>query len=203
MLLPRQPARRRAPRAARAASGAALGFLAMTMTVTACGNGGQASQASGRSTAPSSSRPPGSGPVAAHSTGLCSSGARLDSLTVRRTDALPGNHTKFSFPATTSAHDPARVQAVARTLCGLKTSHGTVACPANFGVSYRLSFATAGHSFPAVTVNAGGCQVARGLGAPRTVTSAGLWQTLGIAIGIPHPGNAAFRGTVQGAGTNS
>lgn len=203
MLLPRQPAEHRAPRAARAAASAALGLLAVTVTVTACGNGGQASQASGRSAAPSSSRPPSSGQAVANNTGLCSSAASLDSLTVRRTDVLPGNHTKFSFPATTSAHDPARVQAVARTLCGLKTSHGAVACPAAFGVSYRLSFAAGGRRFAPVTVTASGCQVARGLGAPRTVTSAGLWQTLGVAIGIPHPGNAAFRGTVHGGGMNS
>jgi len=88
-------------------------------------------------------------------------------------------------------------QSVAKSLCGLQqVPRKTVACPADFGVTYQLSFAAGARHFAPVTVNAGGCQLVTGLGATRrAATSAGMWRTLGIAIGIPHPDRASFSGT--------
>jgi hypothetical protein len=173
-----------------------LGVLA-AVAVTACGSSaapaGQA--ATGRPSASASAS--ASGSVASGESGLCAATMKVDSLMVQRTDALPGNHTRFSFPATDNVRSAPAAQAVAQSLCGLQpVPRKTVVCPADFGVTYHLSFAAGSQRFAPVTVNAGGCELVSGLGPVRRVTtSATLWRTLGIAIGLPHPGSAAFSGT--------
>jgi hypothetical protein len=128
---------------------------------------------------------------------LCAAATKVDSLTVQRTDALPGNHTRFTFPATAKVSSATAAQSVAQSLCGLPSvPRKTVACPADFGVTYHLTFAAGSQHFAPVTVNAGGCELVTGLGTVRRATTAEiLWRTLGIAIGIPHPDSASFRGT--------
>jgi hypothetical protein len=122
---------------------------------------------------------------------------KVDSLMVQRTDALPGNHTRFTFPATDKVSSAPAAQSVAQSVCGLQpVPRKTVVCPADFGVTYHLSFAAGSQRFAPVTVNAGGCELVSGLGTVRrATTSATLWRTLGVAIGIPHPDRAAFSGT--------
>jgi hypothetical protein len=120
----------------------------------------------------------------------------LDRLVVRRSDAFPQNHMRFSFPAVVTVHDPTRVQAVARALCGLPVvPEGVLFCPVDLGIVYHLAFLAPHRAFPVVTVAATGCQEVRGLGATRWVArSPGFWQILGRAMGLPRPGYASFRG---------
>ncbi len=86
---------------------------------------------------------------------------------------------------------------MARSLCALKpVAHMQLACPADFGISYKLTFAAATHLFTPVTLNAAGCEMVHGLGEVRRVTASDIvWRRLGVAIGIPQPDQASFAGT--------
>jgi len=71
-----------------------------------------------------------------------------------------------------------------------------IACPADFGITYKLTFAAGSRRFAPVTLDAAGCELVRGLGAARHITTSNVvWRRLGVAIGIPHPSQAAFAGT--------
>jgi hypothetical protein len=74
---------------------------------------------------------------------------------------------------------------------------GTIACPADVGIDYRLKFAEVGaKTLPAETIGATGCETASGSGAVRwSLRSPEFWIVLGRALGIAHPDNATFRGT--------
>ena len=75
-----------------------------------------------------------------------------------------------------------------------------IACPADFGITYRLTFAAGTHRFTPVTLNAAGCELVHGLGATRHITTSNVvWRRLGVAIGIPHPSQASFAGTSAGS----
>jgi hypothetical protein len=63
------------------------------------------------------------------------------------------------------------------------------------GVTYQLTFAAGSKKYAAISAEASGCGIVKGLGKPRRdVTSSGLWQHLGLAIGIPHPSQDSFSG---------
>ena len=178
-------------RAARLASAVPAAALAAATAagVAACGSG-----ATPASAVPSS--PSGRGSLAARLE-LCGAATQVDSLTVRRSDALPGNHARFAFPATEQVHSAAQAQSVAQSLCALTpVPHMQLACPADFGITYKLTFAAGPHQFAPVTLNAAGCEMVHGLGAVRRVTASDLvWRRLGVAIGIPQPDQASFAGT--------
>ena len=138
-----------------------------------------------------------SGNAAAGGSALCREATQVDSLTVQRTNALPGNHPRFTFPATEQVNNAPEARSVAQSLCALQpVSHMQIACPADFGITYKLTFAAGPHRFPPVTLNAAGCELVHGLGAARHITTSNVvWRRLGVAIGIPHPSQAAFAGT--------
>jgi hypothetical protein len=91
-----------------------------------------------------------------------------------------------------------RAQSVARALCALPVMpSGSFFCPADWAISYRLTFAARARRFAPVTAEASGCQVVHGLGAARwTATSPGFWRTLALAAGITPAGGAVFLGTM-------
>ena len=91
----------------------------------------------------------------------------LDRLVVRRTDAFPQNHIRFSFPAVMTVSDAARVQRVARALLALPAMPKGVFCPADSGIVYHLTFFDGGHALPAISFDATGCEAVRGLGVTR------------------------------------
>jgi hypothetical protein len=183
---------------------AGLAALTATAAVAACGST-QAPAAGGSSPSqpPGQSATPSSGATLQASSGVCSSVPKLTALTVRRENSLPQNHLKFVFPATEVVSTAAQVQAVAKSLCALPQQGGAVTCPMNNGVTYQLTFAAGSTRFTAVTAEASGCSVVKGLGQPRRAEPAtSLWQDLGLAIGIPHPSQNSFSGsqaTSQGA----
>ena len=175
------------------AAGATALAAATAAGVAACGSG--STPAASHPAAPSS--PASSGGLAANGSALCGAATQVDSLTVQRSDALPGNHARFAFPATEQVDNASQAQSVAQSLCALKpVAHMQPACPADFGVSYQLTFAAGPHTFTPVTLNAAGCEMVHGLGEVRRVTASDIvWRRLGIAIGIPQPDQASFAGT--------
>ena len=190
----RRPAVRLACRTVPAAAMAAAAVAA----VAACGSG--SAPAAGHTASPSSASPSSSGSsgnVAASGSGLCGAAAQVDSVTVSRTNALPGNHPRFSFPATEKVRSSSGARSVAQSLCALPpVSHTVIACPADFGITYKLTFAAGSRQFAPVTLNAAGCELVHGLGPVRKITTSNVvWRRLGVAIGIPHPSQAAFAGT--------
>jgi len=164
----------------------AAALLTAALTLTACaaakpGNQGNAT--------------PASSPAATQAA-LARQLGHLDRLVVRRSDAIPQNHTHFGFPAEVTVNDPAQVRAVAKALLALPAMpSGPMYIPADLGITYRLVFATAHQSLPAIVVAATGAQAVRGLGGTRWVArSPGFWVTLGSAMGLARPTNATFRG---------
>lgn len=128
---------------------------------------------------------------------LCSDVAAVTRVVVTRVTALPQNHLHFVLPAGVTISGPAAARGVARAVCGLPViPHGAVmSCPADWGVSYRLSFAAGRAAFPVVTVMAGGCGVVSGAGPARRAMSAAFWTNLARALGVPHPSSSALRGS--------
>ena len=164
----------------------AAALLAAALTMTACA----AARPSDRGNGTPNSSPTATQPALAQQLG------HLDRLVVQRSDAFPQNHTHFSFPAEVTINDPAQVQTVARALLALPAMpSGPMFIPADLGITYRLIFATADQSLPAIVVAATGAQTVQGLGGTRWVArSPGFWVTLGSAMGLAQPTNATFRG---------
>jgi hypothetical protein len=162
-------------------------LLAAALTLAACAAARPSDQGDA---IPSSTR-------AAASPALAQALSHLDRVVVLRSDAFPQNHLYFSFPAKVTVSDPTQVQAVAQALLALPAMpSGTMYVPADLGITYRLFFATADQSLPAIVVAATGAQTVRGLGDTRWVArSPGFWVTLGSAMGLAQPTNATFRGS--------
>lgn len=116
---------------------------------------------------------------------VCAQAGSVTRLVIHRIDGLPQNHERFSFPARITVTSPSRAQSVARALCALPVMpSGTYACPADWAITYQLTFATKTRRFAPVTAEASGCQVVHGLGAVRwTETSPDFWRTLAQAGG--------------------
>jgi hypothetical protein len=161
-----------------------LGLLAAavaSLAVTGCGS------VSGTSTVARTGRPAGT--ATATAAGLCAAVSEVDALTVRRGGAWPVNHLRFRFPRQIMVTRPQQAQAVARAVCALPPMpRGVVACPADFGNSYRLEFAAAGRRLAVVTVDPGGCERVVGAGPARWAEkSAGFWTVLSRAAVVPWP----------------
>ncbi len=172
-----------------------LAAVGTALLTAACGS--QAATTSG-ATQPASpaSSPSGTGPSGTGSSAaLCSAPATVTRLVVSRVSALPQNHLHFAFPAGITVSSPAQARAVAEAVCGLPAvPRGPMSCPADWGLSYRLSFAAGTRSFPVVMAAAGGCGTVTGAGPARwTVRSPGFWTALAHAMGIST--GAALRGT--------
>ena len=176
---------------------------AVAFSLAACGSVGTAGTAAPAGTAsPAAAGAPTGSASQARSAGggtLCADAGAVDRLTVSRVSSLPGHHPRFSFPAAVTITDAAQARAVARALCVLQPEpRGTVACPADLGIIYRLDFTSGGSSLPPVTIRAGGCEGVSGTGVSRwTMRSPAFWAVLGAAMGLPHPGHAAFAGAMQ------
>jgi hypothetical protein len=129
---------------------------------------------------------------------LCAQAGSVTRLVIHRVNGLPRNHERFSFPARITVTSPGRAQSVARALCALPVMpSGTYNCPADFAISYRLTFAARARQFAPVTAEISGCQEVSGLGATRwTARSPGFWRSLAQAARITPAGEAVFRGTM-------
>ena len=132
----------------------------------------------------------------ADGTSLCQNARRITEVTMRRV-VLAEADRSFTFPARIIVTAKSRSKAIVRDLCSLpKMPHGTIACPADAGISYRLDFGVRGRiASDKETVNATGCETVSGSGVVRwSFRSPKFWVTFGRALGIAHPDNATFRG---------
>ncbi len=176
-----------------------LAAPATALLMAACGSQAATTSSATQAATPASSAStsgviPG-GPRTAGRAALCAASAAVTRLVVTRVNALPQNHLHFAFPAGTTVSSPARARSVATAVCGLPAMPRVVMnCPADLGVSYRLSFAAGPRGFPVVTVSAGGCAGVAGAGPVRSASrSPGFWTALAHAMGISS--GAALRGT--------
>ncbi|HTT54373.1 MAG TPA: hypothetical protein VMH35_23525 [Streptosporangiaceae bacterium] len=167
---------------------AALAGLALA----ACGT-----QQVATSSASQPARPPAHSRRAQPGGALCAQVGTVTRLVVSRVTALPRNHLHFVMPAAVTIASPAAARGVARAICALPAvAHGAVMnCPADLGVSYRLSFAAGRAGFQVVTISAGGCGQVTGAGPGRQASSGAFWAGLARAMGDPHPGRSALAGT--------
>ena len=167
------------------------------LALAACGTEQAASTSSAtRPASPATSTSPASSTGPARPGGLlCRDTAAVTRLVVTRVDALPQNHLRFAAPAGVTITDPATARGVAEAICGLPAFlHGQVmSCPADLGISYRLSFAAGRTAFPVVTVAAGGCGGVSGAGPERRAISATFWIDLAKALGVAHPTSTALQ----------
>lgn len=177
---------------------AALAALA-GLALAACGTEQAATTSSATQPASpaASTSPPASTSPARASGALCRDTAAVTRLVVTRVNALPQNHLHFAAPAGVTISNPAIARGVAQAICGLPAMpQGTVlSCPADLGVSYRLSFAAGRAALPVVKVTAGGCGGVSGAGPVRQASSATFWIDLAKALGVPHPSSSALQGS--------
>ena len=176
-----------------------LAAAGSAVLVAACGS--QAATTSGATQPASTARPAsatGPGSTGTPGAALCSDQAAVTRLVVSRISALPPNHLHFGFPAAITVASPGRARAVAAAVCGLPPMPRVVMnCPADFGVSYRLSFAAGSTTFPVVTASAGGCSGVAGAGPVRSAgRSPGFWAVLARAMGVSAA--AVLRGASPG-----
>ncbi len=176
-----------------------LAAAGSAVLVAACGS--QAATTSSAARPASQASPAATGPGSSGARGgaaLCPDRAAVTRLVVSRVNALPQNHLHFAFPAAITVASPARARAVAAAVCGLPAMPRVVMnCPADLGVSYRLSFAAGSTTFPVVTASAGGCSGVAGAGPVRSAgRSPGFWAVLARAMGIS--GAGTLRGSSPG-----
>jgi hypothetical protein len=162
-----------------------LGLLATavaSLAVTGCGS------VSGTTTAARTGRPTGT--ATATAAGLCAAVSQVDSLTIGRGGAGLGNHFRFHSPRQIVITHPPQARAVARAVCALpRMPRGVFACPADFGIRYRMEFAAAGRRLAVVTVDPGGCEEVVGTGPVRWAEkSPGFWRVLNRAAPVPGEG---------------
>jgi hypothetical protein len=132
----------------------------------------------------------------AHVTPFCRVAGGVHRLVVQRHDAFPQNHTRFTFPARVVVASPKAVQDSARALCGLKPfPSGPIACPADWGIAYHLTFVD-GSDVYRVVVSPTGCPAAAGDIGKDSWATPHLWHILGTSMGLRRPGQQTFAGKI-------
>lgn len=137
----------------------------------------------------------GNGPALVVS--LCEQTTTVDHLVVKRLDAFPSNGLHFSFPATVAVTDQKLVIEAAKAVCALPAMPDNgLHCPADWGVTYRLTFSVQSVMFPRVVVDATGCESVTGLLRTRWVArTPGFWHELGTVMNLKKPTWATFTGS--------
>lgn len=174
--------------------GLALACAAAGAIVVLSGCGSAVSSAGAPQASPS-------GSVAPQAAALRAALPRLDRLVVRRTDAFPQNHVRFSFPALTTVRDAAQVRGVAQALLDLPAMSQSTnpGGPVDLGIVYHLTFFGAGRALPVISVAVTGMERVDGLGAARwAAVSPHFWTTFAGALGLTTPGYATLRGSLPG-----
>jgi hypothetical protein len=125
---------------------------------------------------------------------LCNDIEILTWLRVKRSNPWPQNHLTFQASASYIVSDRSAVRALAQGLCALAPlPTGVRHCPVDYGIAYRLVFSDTTKSYPAIKVDAGGCEPVTGLGPTRS-GDASVWNALGAALHWPKPYATEFRG---------
>ena len=127
---------------------------------------------------------------------LCTVAEKVTTLTVRRGTFM--NPTTFSFPSVVSVSNVASVRTVAKTICAtppdMRTG-GAIACPADFGLTYRLLFTVPKHIVMPITLRVTGCGGVDGTGTKGWIhLTPNLFRVLGNAMRLRLATEATFRG---------
>jgi hypothetical protein len=141
---------------------------------------------------------------AASRSGICATPAILTRLTVTRTDPFPQNRISYVFPAHVSSTNATDIATVARAACQQPTAPaGYYNCPADFGVTYAVTFLAGSFVVGTITADPAGCTSLTGLGPPRSAGPT-FWDPLAVALGLPAPREYCdpFRGRLPGAPTS-
>lgn len=125
----------------------------------------------------------GCGANAAASTAASASG--ITSFHIVRTSAFPANHIPPFERTVVDARQAAKVYAALQALPSFPK--GTMSCPVDFGIQYRLTFFHDRSNVSWARVDSGGCEgVQLANGSVRwAATSETFWQTLADAVGVP------------------
>ena len=127
----------------------------------------------------------------------------LTRLMVTRMDQFPQNRISFPFPVQVSSVNATDIAAVAAAACDQPVGPaGDYNCPADFGVSYAVTFMAGAVVVGTITADPGGCTSLTGLGPPRWAGPS-FWRSLAVALGLPAPREYCdpFRGRLPGAPT--
>ena len=124
----------------------------------------------------------------ASSSGICDDPDTLTELMVTRTDEFPRNQIAFVFPDHVTSSDASAVAGVARIACQLPVVPAGEArnCPADFGVTYGLTFTAGTAQVETITADPAGCPSVTGLGPPRGAGPT-FWDQLAAALALPAP----------------
>lgn len=145
----------------------------------------------------------GSRPAASRS-GISAPPSTLTGLAVTRTDPFPQNEVSYYFPAHVSSTNATDIATVARAACRQPTGPaGDYSCPADFGVTYAVTFRAGSAVVGTITADPAGCTSLTGLGPPRSAGPT-FWDTLAVALDLPAPREYCdpFRGRLPGAPTS-
>lgn len=117
---------------------------------------------------------------------LCGAPGSVTELSVTRTDEFPQNQISFVFPDHVTSSDAAAVADVARAACQLPVEPSGEYCPADFGVSYTITFMAGTVEMGTITADPAGCPSVTGLGPPRAAGPS-FWDQLAVALALPAP----------------
>jgi len=118
---------------------------------------------------------------------VCGSPDAMATLSVTRTNPFPQNQITFSTPDHMASDDAPAIAALARTTCALPPfPTGSMSCPADFGISYAITFSTKVERVGTIEAKPTGCPSVTGLG-PERQAAPSFWRALATALGLPAP----------------
>jgi hypothetical protein len=127
---------------------------------------------------------------------LCTVANKVTTLTVHRGTFM--NPTTFSFPSVVFVGNAASARSVAKAICAIPPdmrTGGVIACPADFGLTYRLLFTFPKHTVTPITLRVTGCGGVDGTGTKGWIhLTPNLLRVLGNAMQLRLATEATFRG---------
>ena len=131
------------------------------------------------------------------SVSLCTAPKDVTTLTVHRGKTM--NPTTFSFPSAALVSNAASARSVAKVICAIPPDMrtGTIACPFDQGLTYRLDFTRPNYIITPIILHIGGCSAIDGTGKKGWIhLIPGLFRVLGNAMGLQLPTEETFRGKI-------
>lgn len=126
---------------------------------------------------------------------LCMAVNKITTLAVRRGPYM--NPTVFSFPAVVTVENATSARSVAKAICTITPDMrtGTIACPADQGLAYQLTFTPPEHAIAPVLLRMGGCSAIEYSGAKGWIhPSQNFFRVLGDAMHLHLATGQTFAG---------
>jgi hypothetical protein len=172
-----------------AATGSLLGLVALTIGAALWSTTDAPTMASAAPTpvAAVGPWPAPRSPAPGSTSAICDRAAPPTAVTVTRSDEFPQNDISFVFPAQVVSTNRPAVTALARTLCALPPFPArAMFCPADFGITYLITFWRGTAVVGRVTFDPAGCPRVTGLGPPRQ-SSASFEDHLAASLDLSTP----------------